>query len=427
MRGRRSDSSGSDVYWRYDMTENKVWNEMEVPMELDSVIINAVGEGHKRLMRKQQKKRWRAAAISMATAAACFLAVVIGFVDPVVARAYSNLPVIGNIFAYLYDTADSEIPYAQVGDAAVPVKEHEEQEAVKQRQENQPNQGSPDQQEGLVSGEGAEAEESVQISIKEYFCDGYSLYLSFEVTSEDPLMEGVADITGKEGSVFLYATENITTDVEERFEIGAASLTLKGIFMDEHTFVGIARSGGSLEGYPVTDEMLYEMSSSHMKIFGEETERDIRGNWKVSAEITCTKDSLLTEELGQTIRDDYLLKEVAVQPYEIQVVVEGPKGMPTAEGYIWIEAFDDKGRRLSWAAQSCNRRVEEEDASLDIYMFEKPADAEKVTIFALDESKWMDEWKGYLYCDEPWSGEQMIEFLKENCFAYGEVELSRGN
>ncbi len=411
------------------MTENKVWNEMEVPMELDSVIIDAVGEGHKRLMRRQQKRRLRAAGLSMAMAAACFLAVAVGFVNPVVAKAYSSIPVIGNIFAYLYDTAESDIPYAQVGEAAVPVKEQEEakQGQESQGQANQPNQGNPEQQEGLAAGAEAEAEDPVQIAIKEYFCDGYSLYLSFEVTSEEPLMEGVADIAGKEGGIFLYATENITTDANERFGIGAASLTMKGIFTDEHTFVGIARSGGSLDGYPVTDEMLYEMSSSHMRIFVEETERDIRGDWKVSAEITRSKEPLLTAELGQTIREDFLLKEVAVQPYELQVVIEGPKGRPLTEEYIWIEAFDDKGRRLSWAAQSCNRHVEEEDALLDIYMFEKPMDAEKVAVFALDELKWMDEWKGYLYCDEPWSGEQMIEFLKENCFTYGEVELPQSN
>ncbi len=105
------------------MTENKVWNEMEVPMELDSVIMDAVAEGHKRLRRRQTRKHWRTAAISMATAAACFLAVVIGFVNPVVAKAYSSIPLIGNIFAYLYDTGDSEIPFAQVGEAAVPVEQ----------------------------------------------------------------------------------------------------------------------------------------------------------------------------------------------------------------------------------------------------------------------------------------------------------------
>ena len=74
------------------MTENKVWNEMEVPMELDSVIIDAVGEGHKRLMRRQQKGRLRAAGLSMAMAAACFLAVVVGFVNPVVARRTAASP-----------------------------------------------------------------------------------------------------------------------------------------------------------------------------------------------------------------------------------------------------------------------------------------------------------------------------------------------
>ncbi len=410
------------------MTENKVWNEMEVPMELDSVIIDAVGEGHKRLMRRQQKRRLRAAGLSMAMAAACFLAVVVGFVNPVVAKAYSSIPVIGNIFAYLYDTAESDIPYAQVGEAAVPVKEQEEakQGQGSQGQANQPNQGNPEQQESPAAGAEAEAEDPVQIAIKEYFCDGYSLYLSFEVTSEEPLMEGVADIAGKEGVVFLYAAENITTDAGEHFRIGAGSLSIKGIFADEHTFVGIARSEGTLGECPLTDGMIYEMESAHMRVFAEETETVIKGDWKVSTEITCTRESLKTESLEKIIGGDCVLKEVAVQPYEIQVVIEEPKGMSLTDNYF-IVVFDDRGRRLDSASQTCNIHVEESEKRLDMWMFQKPADAEKVTVFALDELKWMDEWKGYLYGDEPWSREQMIEFLKENCFTYGEVELPQSN
>ena len=444
------------------MTENKVWNEMEVPMELDSVIMDAVAEGHKRLMRRQTRKHWRTAAISMATAAACFLAVVIGFVNPVVAKAYSSIPLIGNIFAYLYDTGDSEIPFAQVGEAAVLVEQGGQadagqgktdradagqadqadsgnQEDAGQGQADSGNQGNhgnpgnpnPEQQEGLAAGEEAaggeaEAEDPVRIALKEYFCDGYSLYLSFEVTSEEPFLESVADIAGKKGGIFLYAMENITTETGERFE-GNGSLTIKGIFTDQHTFVGIARSGSSLEGYPVTDGLTYEMSSTYMRVFPEEEEIDIKGQWEISAEITCAKEPLLTERIGQTILGAHVLKEVAVQPYEIQVVIEEPKGTSLTEEYIWIEVFDDKGRRLDWASQSANRYVEDGEKRQEIYMFEKPMDAEKITIFALDELKWMDEWKGYLYCDEPWSGEQMIEFLKENCFTYGEVELPQSN
>ena len=266
----------------------------------------------------------------------------------------------------------------------------------------------------------------MQIAIKEYFCDGYSLYLSFEVTSEEPLMEGVADIAGKEGVVFLYAAENITTDAGEHFRIGAGSLSIKGIFADEHTFVGIARSEGTLGECPLTDGMIYEMESAHMRVFAEETETVIKGDWKVSAEITCTRESLKTESLEKIIGGDCVLKEVAVQPYEIQVVIEEPKGMSLTDNYF-IVVFDDRGRRLDSASQTCNIHVEESEKRLDMWMFQKPADAEKVTVFALDELKWMDEWKGYLYGDEPWSREQMIEFLKENCFTYGEVELPQSN
>ena len=424
------------------MTENKVWNEMEVPMELDSVIMDAVAEGHKRLRRRQTRKHGRTAAISMATAAACFLAVVIGFVNPVVAKAYSSIPLIGNIFAYLYDTGDSEIPFAQVGEAAVPVEQGGQEDAGQGQTDwadagqadhvDSGNQGNPEQQEGLAAGEEAaggeaEAEDPVRIALKEYFCDGYSLYLSFEVTSEEPFLESAADIAGKKGGIFLYAAENITTETGERFE-GNGSLTIKGIFTDQHTFVGIARSGSSLEGYPVTDGLTYEMRSGHMRVFiTDEANGDIKGQWEVSAEITCAKEPLLTEQIGQTILGAHVLKEVAVQPYEIQVVIEEPKGTSLTEEYIWIEVFDDKGRRLDWASQSGNRFVEDGEKRQEIYMFEKPMDAEKITIFALDELKWMDEWKGYLYCDEPWSGEQMIEFLKENCFTYGEVELPQSN
>ena len=295
-----------------------------------------------------------------------------------------------------------------------------------------PGNPNPEQQEGLAAGEEAaggeaEAEDPVRIALKEYFCDGYSLYLSFEVTSEEPFLESAADIAGKKGGIFLYAAENITTETGERFE-GNGSLTIKGIFTDQHTFVGIARSGSSLEGYPVTDGLTYEMRSGHMRVFiTDEANGDIKGQWEVSAEITCAKEPLLTEQIGQTILGAHVLKEVAVQPYEIQVVIEEPKGTSLTEEYIWIEVFDDKGRRLDWASQSCNRFVEDGEKRQEIYMFEKPMDAEKITIFALDELKWMDEWKGYLYCDEPWSGEQMIEFLKENCFTYGEVELPQSN
>ena len=37
------------------MTENKIWEEMEVPQELDRIILEAVGEGHRKLVQKRNR------------------------------------------------------------------------------------------------------------------------------------------------------------------------------------------------------------------------------------------------------------------------------------------------------------------------------------------------------------------------------------
>ncbi len=385
------------------MTENKIWEKIEVPQELDDIIRNAVGEGHEKMRKKRREKHWKRAVVSVTAAAACFAAVGIGFFNPVVARAYSSIPVIGNIFAYLYHTADVEIPYAQVGEAAVPVESG--------------------QKSSLIPEGAADKETSAQISLKEYFCDKYSLYLSFEITSQAPFIEGMTDLKGREGTIQLFSAEKLTTDTKERFEIGDGSLIIKGVFTDAHTFVGIARSGESLDEYSLTDEVQYELDAKHMKVYAGEGTGDIIGEWKLSEGITCTEEYLLTKELGQKIRDDVVLAEVRVQPYEIQVVIEEPKDTTLAEEAVGIEIFDDQGRRLSLAAQSACRFAEEGEKRLEIWMFERPADAETVTVFAVDEIKWMDEWKGYLYREDPWSGARMADFLKENSFAYGEAEL----
>ena len=101
--------------------------------------------------------------------------------------------------------------------------------------------------------------------------------------------------------------------------------------------------------------------------------------------------------------------------------METPMGSSSADAFLWIEAFDENGNRLNSASNRLNRFEKNEDSNLEIWMFEKPMDAEKITFFVLDESKWLDEWKGYIYSDNPWSGEEMVEFLKENCFSYAQI------
>ena len=37
------------------MTENKIWEKIEVPQELDDIIRNAVGEGHEKMRKKRRE------------------------------------------------------------------------------------------------------------------------------------------------------------------------------------------------------------------------------------------------------------------------------------------------------------------------------------------------------------------------------------
>ena len=117
------------------------------------------------------------------------------------------------------------------------------------------------------------------------------------------------------------------------------------------------------------------------------------------------------------------MQEIRLQPYEIQAVVAEPLDGSLAEQGLCIEAFDEKGNRLSSASNSAARFSRMEDSQLEIWMFERPEKAQRVTFYVLDEIKWLDDWKGYLYSENPWTGGQMMEFLESNCLASAEVEV----
>lgn len=128
-------------------------------------------------------------------------------------------------------------------------------------------------------------------------------------------------------------------------------------------------------------------------------------------------------EVEEAIADGFALQEIRLQPYEIQVVVAEPINGSLAEQALCIEAFDENGNRLSLASNSAARFSQMEDSQLEIWMFERPENAQCVTLYVLDEIKWLDDWKGYLYSENPWTGKQMMEFLESNCLASAKVNV----
>lgn len=370
------------------------WDKIEIPEELDSVIQQAVELGN---YQKKQKREfiWAKRVCKMATGMAILTVFIsLGFLSSMVAKAYSKIPFIGNIFSYLYALEDYEIPYAQISDYAQEIKT-EEAESF---------------------------QDEASIFMQDVYCDGYSLYVSMQIKMQTPFCERVTEQT--KATIQVFSDERIVTEAGEEIEIGNGSLFVKGVLLDSNTFVGVARSGSVLENYDLGEKISYQFSAQHMKAYVGEDIKDIRGEWNVQESFACNKQALETIDISKEIMEGLIFKEVRLQPYEIQVVIEEMKNISLTSEYLCLEVFDENGNRLNFASDVTNRFIQKETSTLEIWMFERPQDVKKITIYMLDEQKWLDEWKGYLYSENPWMGEQMMKFLKQHCEIFVELPLN---
>lgn len=389
------------------MRHNEIWDNIVVPNEMENVIKNAVNIGYQEI-KTYKGKNWLNIAITIGgIVAALTLFVGAGFLSPMIANAYSEIPVIGKIFSYLYELEEYDVKYEQIAESAEPIVNIPKEEYV--------------EEEILADASTQVRESGVDIELQEAYCDGYSLYLSVQVVSDTPFLDELAE--NREGMIQIFASENITISNGEKVEIGDGSLNLQGVFTDTNTFVGVARSGETLEDYNLPEEVEYTITSKHIKVYAGDGVIDINGQWEYRGMFKCTTQALAVIDVEEIIADEFKLQEIRLQPYEIQAVVAEPTNGSLAEQGLCIEAFDENGNRLSLASNSAARFSQMEDSQLEIWMFERPENAQRVTLYVLDEIKWLDEWKGYLYSENPWTGEQMMEFLESNCLAFVEVNV----
>lgn len=386
------------------MSYLQVWNEIAVPEELDEMVINTVKRGYAGIAKERKsRRRWNLVVTAGGMAAAVAVFVTVGFLNPVVAQAYSQIPVLGNIFSYIYQLEDADIPFSQIAEEAEPVQTvREESSAV-----------SP--------GDMVENNCGIEMKIRDSFCDGYSLYLSMEITSEEPFFEGAFTGENEKGVVQIFSSETVERSDDQSISIGNGVLNLRGVFSDPYTFRGIGRCGGNLEEFAITSGFNYQFSAGHIKVYAGEQMTDFRGDWGETVAMECTPTPLETVTVHQKINSRITFREIRMQPYEIQVVVAEEGNANLATECLCIEAFDNLGNRLAPASEQVSRFVT--DRNEEIWMLEKPVDAESVTVYILDDMKWLDEWKGFLYTDNPWTGLEMMEFLDKNCFAKKVVEI----
>ena len=389
------------------MRQNEIWENIVVPNEMENVIKSAVNIGYQEV-KTYKEKNWLNIAITIGgMAAALTLFVGAGFLSPMIANAYTGIQVIGKIFSYLYELEEYDVKYEQIAESAEPIVSIPKEEYV---------------EEEILADASTQVQESgVDIELQEAYCDGYSLYLSVQVVSDTPFFDESTE--NKEGMIQIFASENITTSNGQNVEIGDGSLNLQGVFTDTNTFVGVARSGETLEDYNLPEEVEYTITSKHIKVYAGEEVTDVRGQWEYRGMFKCTTEALTAIDVEESIADGFMLQEIRLQPYEIQAVIAEPLNGSLAEQCLCIEAFDENGNRLSLASNSAARFSRMEDSQLEIWMFERPENVQRVTLYVLDEIKWLDDWKGYLYSENPWTGEQMMEFLENNCVASVEVDV----
>lgn len=424
------------------MMNQERMERIELPEELEQVILEAVELGTK----KKKQVIWKRAGLGCMGAAAAFAVLVFaGFASPVAARAFEGMPAVGKVFTYLYDLAGYEGRYAQVAEDARPAIPADQKESGSEdfsqeeipggiasgRQETAGQQDAAGQQ-SITDQQDAESRQNeviasdagITITVKEYFCDRKNLYLSMTVESEEPFFEsGVEE--NMEGRFHLFTDEEtLSYEGMDPYPAGNSALLVEGVYLDDHTFVGIARSewrNVKEENLVIPDELTYTALIKHVKIYSPSGTPDFRGEWKFSMDILCEEDGIEILPVEAAGEDGSSICEVRLQPYEVQVVTKTGSGetILTEEEKMPI-VFDEEGNLLNYAGSIMSYR----EGNYEIYEYARPEELKGLEIFIVDEGSWMDRWKGRLY-DGTMTGPEMVEFLKENCILHASVDCVR--
>ncbi|MCM1046553.1 MAG: DUF4179 domain-containing protein [Candidatus Gastranaerophilales bacterium] len=394
------------------MTNQERMEQIVLPKELDQVILEAVNLGRSR----KSKMTWKRVGLSCMGAAAAFvLLVVSGFASPVAAQAFEGIPAVGKVFTYLYDLAGYEGRYAQIAEdarPAVPVgqaetdrKESGQNESVGSLQTAVDQQENTGRQDAVTT-----SDAGITITVNEYFCDKQSLYLSMTIESETPFLEGEME-ENMEGYIQLFTKdETLAYEGAEPILVGNSSLIVDGVYLDDHTFVGIARSEWRTireEKADIPDELIYAASIGFVRIYTELGSPEVSGQWEFSMDVLCEKDAITVLPVEVNGEDGSSICEIRLHPYEVMVVTKSETA-----GKMLV-AFDEQGNLLDFAGSTLSYQEDDKE----IYEYARPENLDGLELFILDENSWMNQWKGMLY-DGTITGSEMVEFLKDHCVAH---------
>lgn len=406
------------------MQEKISWDEIVLPENLDQVILDSVEIGS----RQKKAEKWKKVIYPLAgMAAGITIFIGAGFLSPEVANAMGKLPVLGNIFQYLYDLGEHGEGYTQLAESVHPAvvpdisginnsKKMTDQGDQKDRME---------QQDASVWDE----DQGVIITVPQYYCDDESIFLSVEVKSSTPFMtqEEMTENGSKEGMIQLFVKSALDFLEQGEDDNPIPVLDVKGVYLDANTFVGIAKGKINQQEeavIDVPDQFVYTADVTHFKAYCMNLGlvADAKGSWHLQMEAVKDESKKTNYPINIIEDNGYGILNVSATLYELTVsAVPENRTAGQDNGYIpyWVVAFDQDGHLVETVTPEFSQACGE----YDNWFFHHPEGLRQLNIYVVDEAKWLDEWKGLFYQENGISEQQLQEVLEENCFVKAQVNL----
>lgn len=419
------------------MQEKRNWDDIVMPENLDKVIMDSVERGS----RRSKAGKWKRLVYPLAGAAAALTVFFgAGLLSPAVLSAMERVPVLGNIFQYLYDLTGYDGNYTQLAEnvhLAAPPEEAGEPGAQNDAVEKNEAQDNTANEKREHSGDGADQSEAVvtdedggiTITVPQYYCDGENLFLSMEITSSTPFFTEEEELNGerKEGMIQLFVKSDF--DFLDS-ETGAGLIPdwkAEGVYLDDYTFVGIAKGkiGQAQEnGITVPKQFVYTANVTHFKAYCQDlgVVADARGTWQLRMEAQTDDEQRTDVMVNAFAENGYGILDVSLSPYEFSVsVVPDSNTAEQEEEYVpyWVVVFDQDHTMVKAVTPEINRAYGEYDR----WFFVNSEELQTLDIYVVEEEKWLEEWKGLFYQDNGISEQELQDVLEENCFVKAQVEL----
>lgn len=279
--------------------------------------------------RAKNKKLVRAAAAAgiLVTCAGVF-----SYTNP---AAASRIPIIGRIF----DQVSSDLTYS--GNYAQKEVLHNSAEKDSQTNADAACEPAGTAAEGIFTA----ADNGITITASEVYCDGYSIYLTAQIESEQGGFSNIPSYYtrrfGETTSQSLYTGGSWKTSGEA---IALCNNNFEGKAVDDHTFIGMVKL--DMDEYYEQNGVLHlsfsdfaydNINALDAQDIGPSSKFD--GTWELTVPFSVDKEQCKEIKINKQNENGYKLQSVFVSPYQVIVFHETPYTTLQSDSYT-LEDFE---------------------------------------------------------------------------------------